>query len=194
MTLTHLKKYTTPNPETVVINQPYACEFTRTCATQVHPINQEGWGEASDARPCAIMGGGLLPGDPAALGRTGDFQATLRWHNSSDNAADLDLHLDGPNGLHVFYDAKLSGDGSLRLDRDWRTASGDAVENIYQVKDDAGNSLPMPPGTYTLRVDHYSGADGMPYQVRVIRNGTVSNFSGTISSDQEFGLMTFTVP
>lgn len=194
LTLTHLKKYTTPNPETVVINQPYACEFTRTCSTQVHPINQEGWGEASDDRPCAIMGGGLLPSDPATLGLTGDFQATLRWHNSSGNTTDVDLHLFGPNELHVWYSSKTSGDGSLRLDRDWKNEVGDAVENIYQGKDGEGKSIAMPPGSYTLKIVHYSGADGKPYQVRVIRNGAVSNFSGTISSGQTVDLMTFTVP
>ena len=52
----------------------------------------------------------------------------------------------------------------------------------------------MPSGTYSLRVAHYSGADGKPYQVRVIRNGAVSNFSGTLSSGNDRELLTFTVP
>ena len=194
LTLTHLRKYTNTNPQTVIINQPYACGFTNTCKTTVNiGGGLDGWGEASDDRPCG-MGAGIPPGNPAALGNTGDFQATLTWTNNSSSATDLDLHLYGPNGLHVFFNSKLSADGSLRLDRDWQSESGSAVENIYQQKDGTGKSIPMPSGTYSLRVAHYSGADGKPYQVRVIRNGAVSNFSGTLSSGNDRELLTFTVP
>lgn len=194
LTLSNLKKYTNTNIQTVTINQPYACSFTFTCKTTVNVGGGlSGWGEASDDRPCG-MGAGIPPGNPAALGQTGDFQATLTWTNSSASPTDLDLHLYGPNGLHVYFDSKVSSDGSLRLDRDWRSESGSAVENIFQEKDGTGVSIAMPPGTYSLRVVHYSGADGKPYQVRVIRKGTVSNFSGTLSSGGVHELMTFTVP
>jgi hypothetical protein len=192
LTLTNLRKYINPNAQVVTVNEPYACEFTRTCPVEVRPINQPGWIEAVDNRPCQ-MGAGLGVGDPATLGATGEFQVTLRWHNSESRATDVDLHLYGPN-IHVWYSSKLSSDGSLRLDRDWKSELGDAVENIYQVKDSEGKSIPMTPGNYRIEVDHYSGADAMPYEVRVIRGGSVSNFSGTLSSGQTETLMTFTVP
>jgi hypothetical protein len=194
LTLSNLRKFTNTNIQTVTINQPYACSLTFTCKTTVNVSSGlAGWGEASDDRPCG-MGAGIPPGNPATLGNTGDFQATLTWNNSSGSATDLDLHLYGPNGLHVFFSSKLSADGSLRLDRDWQSETGDAVENIYQQKDGTGKSIPMPAGSYSLQVDHYSGADGKPYQVRVLRNGAVSNFSGTLSSGGDVELMTFTVP
>lgn len=195
LTLTNLKKYVNPNPQTVTIDRPYACDITRTCYTEVRPVNQPGWTEARDDRPCGMGGGGALPpGDPARLGLTGDFQATLTWHNSSESATDIDLHLYGPNNIHIWYSGKLSADGSLRLDRDWQTEAGDAVENIYQTKDGSGKSIPMPPGSYTLRVHHYSGAAGKPYQVRLLRNGSVSNFSGSLSAGEDRELITFNVP
>ena len=193
LTLSNLKKYINPNPQTVEIDEPYACSATFTCKTEVRPVNQPGWIGATDDRPCG-MGGGLSPTDPATLGATGDFQATLTWINTGGNATDIDLHLYGPNGLHVYYDAKLSYDGSLRLDRDWQTETGNAVENIYQEKDGTGKSIPMPSGSYSLHVKHYSGADGKSYQVRVIRNGAVSNFSGTLAGGEDRTLMTFNVP
>ena len=193
LTLSNLKKYINPNAQVVTINEPYACDITRTCFTEVRPVNQPGWIEARDDRPCQ-MGADSDPDDPATLGLTGDFQITLRWNNKSTHVTDLDLHLYGPSGLHVWYSYKLSADGSLRLDRDWRSALGDAVENIYQVKDSEGHSLAMPAGTYSIQVVHFSGADSMPYTVRVIRNGAVTNFNGTLSSGEERELMTFTVP
>ncbi len=193
LTLSNLKKYINPNPQTVVIDEPYACDITRRCFTEVRPVNQPGWIEARDDRPCQ-MGVGIEPDDPATLGLTGDFQITLRWKNTSESATDLDLHLHGPSGLHVWYVGKLSADGSLRLDRDWRTAWGDAVENIYQVKDSTGKSIAMPAGSYTIQVVHYAGASNKPYEVRVIRNGAVTNFSGTLSAGATHELMTFNVP
>jgi hypothetical protein len=193
LTLSNLRKFINPNPQTVTIDRPYACGVTFTCKTEVRPQNQPGWMEARDDRPCG-MGGGGTGDDPATLGRTGDFQATLTWSNSSSRSTDVDLHLLGPGGLHIFYNAKLSADGSLRLDRDWQYEYGHAVENIYQQKDSAGKSIPMPPGSYTLRVDHYGGDSGMPYQVRVIRNGAVSNFGGTLAAGEQRVLMTFNVP
>ena len=191
--LSNLRKFINPNMQVVVINKPYACDRIFPCYTMVAPINQPGWIVAQDSRPCQ-MGAGTTASDPATLGKTGDFQATLTWQNSSSSATDLDLHLYGPNGLHVWYDYTTSYDGSLKLDQDWKTGPGDAVENIYQLKDGAGKSKPMPKGTYTVRVKHYIGASGKPYKVRVVYNGTVRNFSGTLSSGPERTLMTFTVP
>ena len=193
LTLTYLRKFTRTDAIQVTIDQPYRCALTRTCVTEVRPGGGD-WGEASDDRPCD-MGAGLAPGDPARLGATGDFQATLRWTNTSGNATDLDLHLSGPNGMHVYWDRKTSPDGSLRLDVDWQRELGNAVENIYQLKNANGQSIPMPAGEYLLWVDHYTGASYKPYTVRVIHRGTVRNFSGTlVERGDRHDLYRFTVP
>lgn len=193
LTLTYLRKFTRTDPIQVTIDQPYRCGFTYTCQKTV-TVGGGNWGEASDDRPCN-MGAGLVPGDPASLGATGDFQATLRWTNTSASASDLDLHLTGPNGMHVYYGAKTSPDGSLRLDVDWQMTLGNAVENIYQLKNANGQSIPMLAGEYLVWVENYTGAANKAYTVRVIHRGTVRNFSGVIGPPRaRHDIYRFTVP
>lgn len=193
LTLTYLRKFTRTDPIQVTIDQPYRCALTYTCEKTV-TVGGGNWGIASDDRPCN-MGAEFPPGDPALLGATGDFQATLRWTNVSGNAADLDLHLEGPNGMHVYFGAKTSPDGSLRLDVDWQYELGDAVENIYQLKNANGQSIPMPAGNYLLYVKHFLGAANKPYTVRVIYRGTVQNFSGVMGrAGDRHDIYRFTVP
>ena len=193
LTLTSLEKYINPNAETVTINEPYACSSTFTCKTEIHPINREGWIKATDNRPCG-MGGALAPTDPATLGATGDFQATLTWINTDGNATDLDLHLYGPNGLHVYYRQKTAGTAVCVSTATGNPSPGMRSRIFSRRRTARGTSIPMPSGSYSLRVHHYAGADNKAYQVRVIRNGTVSNFSGVLSYEDERELMTFTVP
>jgi len=104
---------------------------------------------------------------------TGDFQATLNWINTSERSTDLDLHLYGPDGMHVYYEYPISPGSELQLDRDWLGYVGNAVENIYSLKE-------MPKGAYQVKVNLFDGAP-TDYNVRVIRFGTVNNFSGSLS-------------
>ena len=110
---------------------------------------------------------------------TGKFQATLTWTNpSSEFYTDYDLHLSGPNNLHVYYSNKKQG--CFELDRDWIRDPGDAVENIYSINDN------FPAGTYVVKVNHFSGAMGRLYNCRIIMNGkVVKSVSGATGDTNE---------
>lgn len=118
---------------------------------------------------------------------TGKFQATLTWVNSSEGATDYDLHLFGPNNMHVFYSDKRSS--TFELDRDWLTEYGNAIENIYSINDT------FTPGEYQVKVHHYSGTLGRRYNCRVIVDGiVVKSVSGSISTNKQFDdIYSFTV-
>ncbi len=114
---------------------------------------------------------------------TGDFQATLTWINNSSHATDMDLHLYGPGGMHVYYGNEESTDGSLQHDRDWMTEQGNAVENIYSLN-------AMPSGSYRVIVNKYSG-DSVHYRVRIIDRGKVTTYNGYAQGDNETTVYTF---
>lgn len=111
---------------------------------------------------------------PTVTYGTGEFQATLTWVNTSNKYTDIDLHLYGPNSMHVYYGNTTSSDGTCQLDRDWRSEYGNAVENIYSLST-------MPSGTYTIRVNLYSGIPNN-YSVRVIWKGSVKTYTGSVST------------
>ena len=126
-------------------------------------------------------------GEATATYGTGTFQATLTWVNTSGSTTDYDLHLFGPNDLHVYYGHK--NDGAYELDRDWLHTVGNAVENIYTVNEN------ITPGEYQVRVHHYGGVLGKRYNCRVIMNGVlVKSVTGEISVNKEYDdIYTFTV-
>ena len=119
---------------------------------------------------------------------TGDLHITLEWENTSDSLTDLDLHLYGPNSMHVWYEVQQSPDGSIKLDRDWTTGVGHAVENIYSLS-------PIPSGEYAIKVLNFSGSIPKFFQVRArLPDGTVETFSSTMTQNkQEVTILTFTV-
>ena len=108
----------------------------------------------------------------------GDIQVTLSW----DGDSDVDLEVLGPAGA-------LLDRGTLTRGADWVTDAnancddpndfgGDDLRNEY-VAWDAGNA---PAGTYTVQVNYRSSC-GVPetdYVLRVRRDGTVSEVSGTL--------------
>jgi len=141
-------------------------------------LESPGGGEWREGRPDE------WPQPTSPMG-TGEFQATLSWVNSSGSSADLDLHVYGPNNMHVYFGSKLSVDGSVRLDRDWTYPSGNATENIFSLKQ-------LPKGGYTVKVEHFSG-EAKAYQVRIIRFGSVKTWSGSIRDDEEHTITNFTV-
>ncbi len=110
---------------------------------------------------------------PTVTYGNGNFQATLTWVNNDSHQTDLDLHLFGPSSMHVYYGGSQSSDGSVELDRDWLSEYGNATENIYSLST-------MPGGSYTIKVNLFSG-DPVNFSVRIIRNGSVKNFSGSAS-------------
>lgn len=125
-------------------------------------------------------------GRPSAWGSetttygTGTFQATLTWINGNNSGStDYDLHLFGPNSVHVFFSNK--NEGGFELDRDWLTESGNAIENIYTVSEN------IPTGEYQIKVHHFSGSLGKRYNCRVILNGVViKSVSGFISTNKQY--------
>jgi len=105
---------------------------------------------------------------------TGEFQATLTWLNASGSDTDIDLHLYGPNSMHVYYGNMTSSDNTVQLDRDWQRSYGNAVENIYSVSS-------MPSGSYSIYANLYVG-DNHDFSVRIIRAGTVKTYTGSVST------------
>jgi hypothetical protein len=129
--------------------------------------NWSGWNDLT------LSGGDWRIGNPATWPKptvpfgTGQFQATLSWTNPPDgNYTDLDLHLFGPNDIHVYFANEISLDGSIMLDVDWISKPGNAVENIFSTKN-------MPKGQYKLYVDTFDGYVPRQFEVRVIRQGSI---------------------
>lgn len=108
---------------------------------------------------------------------TGKFQVTLSWVNASSNAyTDYDLHLYGPDGIHIYYDQKTAG--NLALDRDCVKEPGYAIENLFSVNDN------FAPGEYIIKVQHYGGLTGKRFNCRIILGGqVVKSISGEITED-----------
>lgn len=165
-------------PIVASLTEPCVCPLSATtfpdqnhCAPWVDISLPSGgtWVEGTGSVPCW--------GAPTVTYGTGDFQATLNWINNQSHSTDLDLHLYGPNNMHVSYEKDVSEDGSLKLDRDWLESLGNATENIYSVKD-------MPSGDYQIKVKLYSG-NPTSYNLRVIESGAVKNFSSTIEDESE---------
>jgi hypothetical protein len=165
-------------PVSCSLTEPCVCNLSATtfpnqdlCSPWVTITLPSGgtWQEGTGSIPCW--------GAPTVTYGTGDFQATLNWINNNSHSTDLDLHLYGPNGIHVYYDAQVSSDGSIALDRDWLSYPGNATENIYSLKD-------MPAGSYEIKVKLYGG-DPVSFNVRVIRYGQVKNYSGHLQSEDE---------
>jgi uncharacterized protein YfaP (DUF2135 family) len=118
---------------------------------------------------------------------TGAFQATLTWVNNASHTTDVDLHLYGPNNMHVYYNAKVSPDSSFQLDRDWIRQAGNATENIFSTRS------AIPTGSYKVTVKHFSG-DPTNYNVRILRSGGVRTYSGSASGNAETEIATFNLP
>lgn len=178
-------------------SDPQVYTYTLPASVTVSdPLNFVGWStyDAVTYVPFTLPPGGTwVLGRPTGAGGwptptvpfgSGTFQATLTWHNSTGDAADLDLHLFGPNNLHVYYGTPSSPNFSL--DRDWRTTSGNAIENIFST------TPTVPAGAYEVKVKNYSGAT-KSFNVRVILNGASTNYSGSLSQDQEVTAYTFTI-
>jgi len=160
------------------------------------PLNFVGWStyDAVTYVPFLLPPGGTwVLGRPSGTGGwpaatvpygSGVFQATLTWTNVSSNYADMDLHLYGPNNLHIYYGNRSNTDFSL--DRDWQSTLGNATENIYSLRS------VMPTGNYEVKVKNYSGAT-MSFNVRTILNGAAANFSGSLTNGAETTAKTFTI-
>ncbi|HRJ85361.1 MAG TPA: hypothetical protein PK753_06790 [Ignavibacteria bacterium] len=138
---------------------------------------------------CLPAGGSWVAGRPENWPQptvpvgTGTFQATLTWLNTASNATDLDLHLYGPDNLHIFWSNTSSANFSL--DRDWQSQTGNAIENIFST------TATIPLGNYRVNVVHFSGF-AKSFNCRVIVNGSVTNYSGNLGGGS-VDVRTFTI-
>ena len=173
-----LRRWTYSQPAQVTLDRP----ITRTIPSYDSP-----W---QGTRPVVLTGGTWQEG--AACPRpaltppvgTGELQATLTWLNTAARATDLDLHLYGPDGLHIYY-GNPGPQSNLRLDRDWLREPGNAAENIFSV------GSPLPRGSYRLTVHLYSGAP-TNYSVRFLYRGSVRSFTNSINSGEQ-EILRFTI-
>ena len=123
-----------------------------------------------------------LIADARALlaGGGGDVQVSLTWNTT----ADLDLWVTDPAGERIYYGNRTSASGG-QLDVDDR--SGFGPENVFWPTNGA------PAGTYTVQVDHYSGASPSAWRVTTVVAGRTQTFTGSVSTNQTDAVTTFTV-
>jgi hypothetical protein len=170
-------------PATVNINGPLVLQLW----SEDQDIAYTGWNSLS------LSGGDWTKGRPEDLPTmdvsvgTGAFQATLTWINTTGLGTDLDLHLYGPDGLHIYWLNDKPAGAAFNLDADWMTGTGNAVENIYSIL------TSFPKGDYRVTVHHFSGYSPKGFNARVIRFGKSKTYSGTISDGQEIEIDKFKI-
>jgi hypothetical protein len=103
---------------------------------------------------------------------TGDFRASLSWHNYDD----LDLHLKGPKGMHIYFSFKNDVATGGKLDVDMNAGGGytrKPVENIVFPKRSR-----MTEGEYHLFVHQFSKRENVDlgFEVEMEFDGVVHNF------------------
>lgn len=111
-------------------------------------------------------------------GGQGDIKITLSW----DTTADIDLWVYTPNSYICYYQ-KTADNGQL----DYDDTNGYGPENVYWQQGTA------PAGEYKVVVDHYGGASPTDYQVMIQIGSSVKTYSGTIYTDDNITIDTFTI-
>ncbi|HMS32687.1 MAG TPA: hypothetical protein PKC91_01240 [Ignavibacteria bacterium] len=174
--------YTYSLPASVTVSDPLNFTgWTTYDAVTYVPFTLPAGGTWVLGRPSSVSGSWPPPTAPVG---SGTFQATLTWYNSGGEVTDLDLHLYGPDNLHIYWQNRTSA--NFELDRDWISNLGNAIENIYSI------TYTVPSGNYDVKVKHFSGVT-KNFNVRVILNGASTNFSGSASSGQEITVKSFTI-
>lgn len=110
---------------------------------------------------------------------TGDVQVTLRW----DTTDDLDLWVTDPSGETIFYSHPASASGG-KLDVDANARCNNPIDNpVENVFWPAGKA---PGGHYKVEVAFYARCENqhstVPFTVRVLVDGKVRTFHGSVSS------------
>lgn len=110
---------------------------------------------------------------------TGDVQITLSWNSTND----LDLWVTDPAGESIGYSHPTSASNG-QLDVDANAGCGNVttqpVENIYWPTAGAPN------GKYVVAVQYYAQCEAnapSPYKVRVLVDGNISWYEGTILAE-----------
>ncbi len=111
---------------------------------------------------------------------TGDFRASLGWYNYDD----LDLHLVGPDRMHIYYGDRHYRTGWGELDVDMNAYQGttrSAVENITFSKRER-----MPEGKYVLHVNQFAQREkkDVGFEVELEFDGVVYQFAYPVEVPQ----------
>lgn len=168
-------------PWEITIDKPITCGFSG-CDNYTTITGLPSGGSWT---PVSCFSGFDRP-EPTVPVCTGDFQATLTWHNGTSGDTDLDLHLYGPDDMHVYWSNETGPNGIL-LDRDIISTPGYVQENICAPYMDD-----MPKGEYRIEVHHFSGLE-KDFQVRVVRGNYSNSYSSTLGDDGTFVVETFTI-
>ncbi|PZD77244.1 YfaP family protein [Mesonia sp. K7] len=118
-------------------------------------------------------GGGSLVGQP------GNPRFNLQFTNEEN--VDLDLHVETPNGIEVYYANANADGGELDVDCYCSSCSQGPNENIYWEDGTA------PTGTYKYWVEYYGDCNGnsasSSFTLRVVKNNQIiATRTGSLSS------------
>ncbi|MGB3495110.1 MAG: hypothetical protein WBA57_20445 [Elainellaceae cyanobacterium] len=122
---------------------------------------------------------------------TGDIQVTLRWTTTDD----LDLAVTDPSGEVVaYYNPSIPSGGQLDVDAN-AGCSGETnspIENVFWPVSQA------PQGSYTIAVNLFSrctqNTGPIPFEIRLLVQGTVQTLSGTVGDGSETSTFPFSLP
>jgi hypothetical protein len=116
-----------------------------------------------------------------------NYQVTLSW----DGPADLDLHIDCPDGGQIFWQARANCGGRLDVDMNGgERQSTRPVENVFWAET-------PPSGTWRVRVVYYdyeARRTPVPFRVRIVTDGNAREVTGTATRTNAPPVAEFRVP
>jgi len=147
------------------------------------------------AELCPVAAPFELPTPAVAAGEpvlgTGDIQVTLRWTSVDD----LDLAVTDPAGdIVAYYNPQITSGGQLDVDANAACGEGNAspIENVFWPTSQA------PQGQYNIEVNLFTrctpSSDPIAFSLRVLVQGTVTNYDGTVSDAQPVATFPLSLP
>jgi hypothetical protein len=139
-------------------------------------------GTSADATPL-ILGGTDTAFDQRLEeqgAQTGDIQVSLLWNNAND----LDLHMVGPTGEHIYFAAETDSIGGY-LDIDMNAGSTVSMTPIENVFWSAGQAAR---GTYKIYVHHYlnRGTENpSAFKVRLKVGESITFYEGSVAYSEQ---------
>ncbi|GAB3447792.1 hypothetical protein GCM10027396_20160 [Insolitispirillum peregrinum] len=121
--------------------------------------------------------------------KTGEITVSLLWNDAND----LDLHVECPDGSEISFANKSACGGILDIDRNAfdQSISPEPVENI------AWSQRPTVSGTYHVGVHLFRQRQGLTtsaFTVRVVEKGKARYVQGRVSGRDYLRVTSFTVP
>ena len=118
-------------------------------------------------------------------GQIGYVTISLAWNTKCD----LDLHLKGPNGLHISCANTKAAGGELDIDANSPNHPMESpVENIYFMR-------PPPPGEYSIEVENYENRNnGKPTEFEVYCQIDPAKYRTSDPAKQKSAEATFRYP